>query len=105
MPNYGHPTRQAIESFLAGKEGKGTSVRSRQTAGGLALFSYEEPIAVRVGDNSLDVELDWKYSRTTESHRKFLLTLAEGFQLNKISREEIRKRIGLNPIAPPPRIY
>jgi hypothetical protein len=106
VPKHGIKNREAVKGFLAGRETLGTSMNARMTSGGLALFSFEEPIALRVGPDALLVEVEWKYSLTTASHRKLLLEVTNGsaYGLTKVTREEIRSRVGLDPTAPPPRI-
>ena len=97
--------REVVEAFLGGHEGQSQSLSSAFTPGGLTLFSYAEPIAIRSGDDRLDVELDWRYSRTTSRHRRLLLSmLNDRFDTTLVTREVIRRAAGLDPLAPP-RMY
>jgi len=93
----------AAQRFLAGEPGSGRSLRSEVSGGRLTLFSYKEPIAIRESGRSLLVELEWKYSRTTDRHRKLLLGLAEeaSFSVREITREEIRALAGMDPHESP----
>src|SRR4051794_20302820 len=97
----------AVKEFLDGRVAKGRTMSALQTRGGLALFSYDEPIAMRQSKRHLMVELEWKYSRTTMCHRRLLLKHVDttSVDLTPVSREEIRLQAGLDPVAPPPRIY
>lgn len=81
-------------------------MRSVELNGRLALLSYVEPIAAWRGEHDLVVELDWKYSQTTNSHRRLLVRLADeqGLTLKKVTREQIRALAGLDPAASPPRL-
>ena len=108
MPIPGTKTVETVKNFLEGREGKGGSISARTTDAGLTLFSYDEPIAL-LDDRMKTVyaELDWKYSRTTTRHRALLSSAAaaSGHEVQRLSREEIRARTGLDPHAPPPRLY
>jgi hypothetical protein len=94
----------ATVEFLAGREADGRSMHAKRAGGGLALFSYGEPIAFREVGGRLLVEREWKYSRTTERHRKLLAKLLAdaSFAAEEVTREEIRGFAGLDPTAPPP---
>lgn len=70
---------EVVKSFLSGQEARGVNLNSRMVPGGLALFSYNEPIAILIGSDGdyLALELDWKYSRTTDRHRRLCSTPAQ----------------------------
>ena len=76
---------------------------SERLAYGLVLYSYAEPIAFRKSGRTLLVELEWKYSRTTDRHRKLILGFATeaSFAVDPVTREEGRTLAGLNPTAAP----
>ena len=96
----------AAKEFLAGRVAEGRSMHSKRSGRGLALFSYGEPVAFRKSKRCRVVELEWKYSRTTERHRKLLMSLVAEASMDarEVTREEIRALAGLNPLAPPPRL-
>ena len=103
MPVDSKPNISAVQEFLAAREAQGRTMHSRRSGDGLALFSYDEPIAFRESNRCILVELEWKYSRTTDRHRRLLMNLAAeaSVKTREVTREEVRGLAGLNPAAPP----
>lgn len=88
---------EVCRRFARGEEGKGSHLAAVRLgfSRGLALFSYDEPIALNVGGRI--VTSDHKYSMTTTRHQTELRNalIMAGAEYTDACRTRIRRMAGL----------